>query len=129
MAATKTVADLANARLLANDASFPHRMDLVSESPVKATALSPTAVVGPDSLPISPLRQHPMHRHPRPVKNWDVYMDAFIGAVQGKINHRIQCFVRSTSRMDPTIKTRFCQEDAEGRRNLGHSQGGYGVDD
>jgi hypothetical protein len=87
-AATETVADLANARLLANDTRYPHCLDLVSKSPVKATALSPTTVVGTDSLPLPPLRQRPKHQRPHPVRNWDVYVDDFIGAVQGNIKHR-----------------------------------------
>jgi hypothetical protein len=63
--APKTVADLANARVLASDTSYPH-LDLLSESPVKATALSITTMVVPNSFPLPPLRQRPTHRRPRP---------------------------------------------------------------
>jgi hypothetical protein len=49
--ATETVAYLANSCFLTNYRSFPHHLDLVSESPVKAIALSPTTMAGPESLP------------------------------------------------------------------------------
>jgi hypothetical protein len=52
-AATETVVDLANARFLANNTSYPRRLDLVLEFPAKAMALSPTTVVGPDAFPLS----------------------------------------------------------------------------
>jgi hypothetical protein len=87
-AATKTVVDLANARLLENDGSSPHRLEQVLEFPVKAIALGPTMVSGPGSLPPPLLRQLPVHQCPRPVKNWDVYVDDFMGPAQGNSKDR-----------------------------------------
>jgi hypothetical protein len=87
-ATMKTVSDLDNACLLANDGSSPHLLELVSELPVKLAAPLPPMVDGHQSSPLPPLRQCPVHRHPRPVKNWDVYVDQFIGAVQGNSKQR-----------------------------------------
>jgi hypothetical protein len=54
-ATTENAADLTNARLLANDGSYHHRLELVSESPVKLITPLPTMVAGPQSSPIPPL--------------------------------------------------------------------------
>jgi hypothetical protein len=39
-------------------------------------------------FPFPPLCQRPTHRRPHPVNKWYVYVDDFIGAVQGNRKHR-----------------------------------------
>jgi hypothetical protein len=86
-AAMETVADLTNQALLDSAPEGPHRLDVVSESDGPVPALSPSS---PLLLPAVPLPIKPMPRgRPRPpVKSWDVYVDDFLGMVQGNWHHR-----------------------------------------
>jgi hypothetical protein len=85
--ATETVADLTNQALLASSPAGPHRLDVVSESEGSVPVLAPSAL---SLLPTVPLPTKPMPRgrlRP-PVKSWDVYVDDFLGMVQGNWQHR-----------------------------------------
>jgi hypothetical protein len=85
-AAMETVADLKNQALLASAPEGPHQIDVVSESDGPVPALAPSA---PPLLPAVLLPTKPMPRgRPRPpVKSWDVYVDDFLGMVQGNWQH------------------------------------------
>jgi hypothetical protein len=85
-AATETVANLANSDLTNNVPNTPHRLDSVSKSQPQADAVPKNRVSGPASQPIPP----PDRRAGRPhqaIKSWDVYVDDFIGMVQGSRRH------------------------------------------
>jgi hypothetical protein len=85
-AATETVANLANTNLQAKVSSHAHRLDAISESPINLEIPSPVHVSGPAHLPLpAPVTQ--LHTHTHPVKVTDVYIDDFIGMVQGSSNH------------------------------------------
>ena len=84
-ACTETVADIANATL-ANPTAMttarnrPHRLDAVSESPPPASPPPNTIVLLPTLASTSPSK--------RPVQYWDIYVDDFLGLVQGNKWHR-----------------------------------------
>jgi hypothetical protein len=91
-AATETIADMANAALKLNHIPGPHRLDSIADAPTTAdpplvsgaqTTLSDTTTV-----PLPPLSSPAFHR--RPLQYTDVYMDDFIGAVQGGPKRRQQ---------------------------------------
>jgi hypothetical protein len=86
-AAMETVADLANTKLQAKVSSQAHRLYAVSESPIKLKIPSPINMYGPAPLPL-PVPVTRFYTRPHPVKSWDVYVDDFIGMVQGSSNHR-----------------------------------------
>jgi hypothetical protein len=86
-AATETVADLANTKLQAKVSSQDHRLDAVSESPIKLEIPSRVNVSEPAPLPLSGT-EILMQTRPLPFKAWDVYVDDFIGMVQGSFSHR-----------------------------------------
>jgi hypothetical protein len=89
-AATETVADLANTKLKDMDPSAPHRLDLLSETPIRLDHPLPVSAQGPASLPLPlpPTDRRHWQAKPRPVKSWEVYVDDFIGMVQGNRKHR-----------------------------------------
>jgi hypothetical protein len=87
-AATETVADLANTKLTDMKPSAPHRLDLLSETPIRFDPPPMVSAQGPASLPLPPTGRRRWQAKPRPVKSWDVYVDDFIGMVQGNRNHR-----------------------------------------
>jgi hypothetical protein len=101
-AATETVADLTNSNLQAAVPFGPHRLDAVSESPVPdvppaTSSESPVPDVTRAPSPQPPLlrrseRPAPLPKGPRPstashykrpIALWDVYVDDFLGLVQG----------------------------------------------
>jgi hypothetical protein len=89
-AATETVADLANQHLQQRLPTEPHRLDHVSEtaaSPPGGPAIeTPSSCQTQRPLPVPPHQRNPRGR-PIPVKQWDVYVDDFIGLVQGGPHH------------------------------------------
>jgi hypothetical protein len=86
-AAAETVAELANQALQHSTQSCPHRLDVLSESVAPPPLGAPPALTPPSADPI-PHRRAPQG-HPLPaVKKWDVYVDDFIGMVQGEWHHR-----------------------------------------
>jgi hypothetical protein len=86
--ATETVANLANTKLPDMKPSVPHRLELLSETPIRVDPPPMVSAQGPASLPLPPTRRRRWQAKPRPVKSWDVYVDDFIGMVQGNRNHR-----------------------------------------
>jgi hypothetical protein len=94
VAATETVADLANNRLAMKSPSVEHRLDIVSETLPNPAPHFPVTRSGPASLPLPVTKSGPAsllllraHR-PTPVKSWDFYVDNVIGMVQGNSKHR-----------------------------------------
>jgi hypothetical protein len=85
--ATETVADLANSKLRSRQASLPHRLDVISETPIvpRLHPLLTSAV--PESPPL-PDALRCQSSKPVPVKSWDVDVDDFFGMVQGSSGHR-----------------------------------------
>jgi hypothetical protein len=82
------VADLANSKLRAKQASVPHRLDALSETAIEQEKYILDMLAGPESLPLPiPVLRH-QHSKPIPIKPLDVYVDDFIGMVQGNIGHR-----------------------------------------
>jgi hypothetical protein len=86
-AATETVADLANQALQHSAHSYPHRLDVLSESEPPPTLGAPPALTSSTADPV-PFRRAPQGRPLPAVKKWDVYVDDFIGMVQGGWEHR-----------------------------------------
>jgi hypothetical protein len=86
LTSTETVADLANTNLQAKVISQAHCLDAVSESSIKLEIPSPVNVSGPSHSPL-PAPATQLHTRPHPVKGWDVYVDDFIGMVQGSSNY------------------------------------------
>jgi hypothetical protein len=86
-AATETVTDLANNKLQSRQASMPHRLDVLSETPIVPEPHPLVSTAGPKTLaPPSGTRFH--SSKPVPVKSWDVYVDDFVGMVQGNYKQR-----------------------------------------
>jgi hypothetical protein len=70
-AATEKVADLANRKLRAKHASFPHRLDALSETAIKPEEDIFNTLAGPESLPLStPALWHQPSKM-IPDKSWD----------------------------------------------------------
>jgi hypothetical protein len=86
-AATETVADLANQELRASKPAQPHRLDIISESQGTVPELAPVSLTVAPRLPL-PVKALPKGRPSPPVKAWEVYVDDFIGMVQGSGTHR-----------------------------------------
>jgi hypothetical protein len=86
-AATETVADLANQKLHDQARCGPRRLDVVGESHPSPIPLPALVAAGPEPRPLPP-RPQPSGRPSPPVKSWDVYVDDFIGMVQGNAHHR-----------------------------------------
>jgi hypothetical protein len=86
-AASETVADLANDKLQSCQASMPHHLDVLSETPITPEPHPLVSTTGPETLALpSGTRFH--SSKPVPVKYWDVYVDDFVGMVQGNSKHR-----------------------------------------
>jgi hypothetical protein len=86
-AATETVVDLATSRLQSRQASLPHRLDAISETPIILEPHPIVTTTGPETLAL-PTGTRFHSSKPVPVKSWDVYVDAFVGMVQGSPKHR-----------------------------------------
>ena len=84
-AATETAADLANAALDApsNLDNKPHRFDKVSETTHPPIPSAPAPVTLSDMAPPVPTATSHIGKLKRPVRGWDVYVDDFLGHVQG----------------------------------------------
>jgi hypothetical protein len=86
-AATETVADLANQRLLNRWQPPPHRLEQLADTPTTSALPSSnqhnsaTAAPLPDDIPV---RRH----RSKPLANVDVFVDDFIGVCQGPIPRR-----------------------------------------
>jgi hypothetical protein len=86
-AATETVVDLANRRLVDNN-DAPHRLDMVAETAIPVAPLATATHTDMIPLPV-PNMDAPCHRDvPSSVKSWNVYVDDFIGRVQGNWRNR-----------------------------------------
>jgi hypothetical protein len=86
-AATDTVVDLANTKLQSRQASMPHRLDVLSETPIIPKPHPLVSTAGPEILTLpSGTRFH--SSKPVPVKSWDVYVDDFVVMVQGNYKHQ-----------------------------------------
>jgi hypothetical protein len=86
-AATETVLDLANSKLRSQHVSLPHRLDAISETPIVPEPHPLVTSAGPESLPL-PSAHRLQTSKPVPVKLWEVYVDDFVGMVQGISGHR-----------------------------------------
>jgi hypothetical protein len=92
-AATKTIADLANAAL-ANDTKFPtHRLDAIPETDPVAVAdyqvpPPPQSRTPPVATTVPEDRVHEYNQ--RPVAAHDVYVDDFLSLVKGGKRYRLQ---------------------------------------
>jgi hypothetical protein len=86
-AATETVADLVNHQLRYRLSCGPHRLDSIAETPPPVPPKVPHVTAGqaPTQIPPQPT---PTGRLSPPVKSWEVYVDDFIGMVQGNRQHR-----------------------------------------
>ena len=102
-AATETVADLANAAIASNQPQLPHRLDEVAESP---PALDPATPL-PTSVGTS--RHIPPHQTrtgfaQRPTAYWDIYVDDFVGLVQGNQPRRTKVKRALLSALDHVLR-------------------------
>jgi hypothetical protein len=85
-AATETIADLANKQMKRSYNPGPHRLDSTADAPDTS---DPPLAVGATTQPATAITPVPLPRrasrgfHQRPLSYTDVYMDDFIGAVQG----------------------------------------------
>jgi hypothetical protein len=86
-AATEMVADLANQQLRDRAPCGPHGLDDIGETPPPDTPKLTLVVSGPDPRPLPP-SPRPIGRPAPPVRSSDVYVDNFIGMVQGNPSHR-----------------------------------------
>jgi hypothetical protein len=86
-AATETVADLANQELQASKPAQPHGSDIMSESQGVVPEIAPAGRHVATTLPL-PVKAPPKGRPSPPVKSWEVYVDDFIGMIQGSWTHR-----------------------------------------
>jgi hypothetical protein len=84
--ATETVADLANHNLHTKLGSGSRRLDTISESPLPTATLPAPDISGTKHQPLHlPEPSVPTGRTQKAIKLWDVYVDDFMGMVQG--NH------------------------------------------
>jgi hypothetical protein len=86
-AATENVADLANSNLESRQASLPHLLDAISNTPIVLVPHPIVTTAGPETLAL-PTGTRFHSSKPVPVKSWDVYVDDFVGMVQGSPKHR-----------------------------------------
>jgi hypothetical protein len=84
-AATESIADLANVQMKLNYDPGPHRLDSLADAPDTADPpISLDAITQPANATPVPLPSRvSLSFHRRPLAYTDVYMDDFIGAVQG----------------------------------------------
>ena len=76
--ATKTIADLANARIRTFEPPLPHHLDNM----VELIAPQPPALQRPSCIPLSVPRDPSLPTPPAPLAYADVYVDDFVGAAQ-----------------------------------------------
>jgi len=111
-AMTETTADLANAVLdgkMDPIVTTAHRLDKVSETPETALIHTPTAPVGTDFTEV-PSQETDSIKYQRPMRYWDVYVDDFLGLVQGgkstrtkvkrALLHSLDAIMRPVSALD-----------------------------
>ena len=82
--ATETVADLANAALKSGDRTLvrtPHRLDDIAETPPPDAPTVPSPHHTNTSTPVP--GESDGRKLQRPIQSWDVYVDDFLGLVQG----------------------------------------------
>jgi hypothetical protein len=87
MAATETVADLDNNKLQSRQASIPHRLYVLSETPIVPKPHPLVSMASPETLAL-PYGTRFHSSKPVPVKSWDLYVDDFVGMVQGNYKQR-----------------------------------------
>ena len=82
-AGTETIADLANATLASDMRALdvPHRLDVVSETSTTVVSQSPASSSSSPCVPVPSTSSH--RKLQRPLQYWDVYLDDFLGLVQG----------------------------------------------
>ena len=102
-AATETVADLANAAIASNLPQPPHRLDAVAETPPtpELPISAPTPVVAN--------RHTPGHQtrtgfRQQPLAYWDIYVDDFVGLVQGNPRRRTKVKRALLSSLDQVLR-------------------------
>jgi hypothetical protein len=120
--ATETVADLANASIRNRTPMAPHRLDLIAETPIPTEA-TPSAhdnsLMAPTPTTPSDRRQT-FHKHP--TAYWDVYVDDFLGAVQGSKRRRVNTKRHLLHALDSVLRplsandTPHRQEPASGKK-------------
>jgi hypothetical protein len=83
-AATETVADMTNMSLKSGERFPAHHLEVISETPPPPAPLPPksTPSLEPTSLPTRPHLPETPHYGP-PLSLWNVYVDDFLGLVQG----------------------------------------------
>jgi hypothetical protein len=64
-----------------------HRLDIVYESQGVVPEIAPAGQTVATTLPL-PVKALPKGRPSPPVKSWEVYVDDFIGMIQGSWTHR-----------------------------------------
>jgi hypothetical protein len=77
--ATETIADLANQAVQVCSPQLPHRLEKAAETPISSDAPRNSATA-PTRRRNDVIRQ--------PLQQWDVYVDDFIGVVQGNLKRR-----------------------------------------
>jgi hypothetical protein len=108
--ATDIVAYLVNKKLHLKQSSSPHRLDMVSETAIQIEVTVPGVAAGHKSLPLLARSSPPLHRKHVPVKSWEVYVDDFVGMVQGNPAHRKHVKRILISSLDEVL----CQLDDQG---------------
>ena len=111
-AMTETTADLANAVLDGNMdpiVTTVHRLDAVSETPEPVLLQPPTTPFDADFTDV-PSQVSDSIKYQRPVRYWDVYVDDFLGLVQGgkstrkkvkrALLHSLDAIMRPVSALD-----------------------------
>ena len=102
-AATETVADLANAAITSNQPQPPHRLDTVAETPPAPEPITPAPA------PVGPTRHTPAHQtrtgfRQQPLAYWDIYVDDFVGLVQGNTRRRTKVKRALLSSLDQVLR-------------------------
>jgi hypothetical protein len=109
-AETETAADLANSKLQSRQASLPHRLDAISETPIVLEPHPIVTTAGPGTLAL-PTGTWSHSSKPVPVKYWDVYVDDFVGMVQGSPKHRQHVKRTLLSSLDVVLRPLDDQEN------------------
>jgi hypothetical protein len=108
--ATETVTDLANNKLQSRQASMPHCLDVLPETPIVPEPHPLVSTAGPETLALpSGTRFH--SSKPVPVKSCDVYVDNFVGMVQGNYKHRQHLKRSLLSSLDEVLRRVDGQEN------------------
>jgi hypothetical protein len=90
-AATETVANMTNTRLRSGDRLPAHHLEMISETPAPPAPRPPNSTPSliPPSLPTRSCHPDAPHYSP-PLALWDVYVDDFLGLVQGGRRTRLR---------------------------------------